>query len=253
MNLKTVYITNMPVECHILKGRLDSEGVTCFIFDENMVWVHPFRSVAIGGVKLKVPENQFVKAKQILQAIQTANLVDDSGTYSLDDAFNGAMEKENEILRIKSLLRHNPGLLDHPEKIEKPRLNEKELAQVVESEKTYLELLQKDKSPGFKELLYELTMLNFDALKNLRPNPTEYYREKEDVENFTHQTREFSIVNCPRCNSKNVRFDDAIDDKWDIPYLLLSMIIATPFPPIRHKYHCFSCGYNFKRKHRKHS
>ncbi|MFC0875516.1 DUF2007 domain-containing protein [Saccharicrinis sp. FJH2] len=249
MNLKTIHISNMPVECHILKGRLESEGIECYIFDENLVWVHPFRSVAIGGVKLKVPEDQYDKAKQVLQAIQDVNLVDETGSYAMEDAVNGAMEKEDEILHIKSILRHDPELLDQPEKIARKLVTDTELADLIIAEKQFLKLSHKDKTPSIGELIHELTDFNFDVLKNLRPNPTEYYLDKEDVENFTHQKKDFGIVSCPHCASKNVRFDDAIDYKWDIPYLFFSLITMVPFPPIRHKYHCFNCGKDFKVKH----
>lgn len=57
--LLTIFSSNIPVDCHILKGRLSTDGIDCFIFDEQIVWVDPFKAVAIGGVKLKVPSNQF--------------------------------------------------------------------------------------------------------------------------------------------------------------------------------------------------
>ena len=66
MELKTIYTSNTPVECYIIKGRLESEGLDCFIFDDNIIWVNPFRAVAVGGVKLKVPSVQVEFAEKIM-------------------------------------------------------------------------------------------------------------------------------------------------------------------------------------------
>ena len=64
--LITVYSSNIPIDCHILKGRLESEGIPCFIYDEQMICVHPFVAVAIGGVKLKVPFDKYFQSQKII-------------------------------------------------------------------------------------------------------------------------------------------------------------------------------------------
>jgi len=64
VKLETIFSSNIPVDCYILKGRLETDGFDCFVFDENIVWVHPFKAVAIGGVKLKVPSDQLILAQK---------------------------------------------------------------------------------------------------------------------------------------------------------------------------------------------
>ncbi|TPE43537.1 putative signal transducing protein [Pontibacter mangrovi] len=66
----TIATFNDLTEAHILKGRLEAEGILCFLGDEHIVGVQPFYSVAVGGVKLKVTEADVMEAKAILARIQ---------------------------------------------------------------------------------------------------------------------------------------------------------------------------------------
>jgi hypothetical protein len=102
IKLETLYRSNSPIDCHILKGRLECDGIDCFIFDENIVWVHPFRAVAIGGVKLKVPSDQLDLAKEILKQINKGYLFDENGKYEIANILHSEYEKQMEVLRIKS-------------------------------------------------------------------------------------------------------------------------------------------------------
>lgn len=68
--LVTIATFNELTEAHILKGRLEAEGILCFLGDEHIVGVQPFYSVAVGGVKLKVTEGDVMEAKSILSRIQ---------------------------------------------------------------------------------------------------------------------------------------------------------------------------------------
>lgn len=64
-----------PSEAYILRGKLESEGISCFIKDEFTVQSNPMYSNAVGGVKLQVQEVDLEKAIEILKA----------GGYTLDD------------------------------------------------------------------------------------------------------------------------------------------------------------------------
>lgn len=68
--LITIATCNELTEAHILKGRLEAEGILCFLGDEHIVGAQPFYAVAVGGIKLKVPENDVDEAKAILASIQ---------------------------------------------------------------------------------------------------------------------------------------------------------------------------------------
>ena len=143
IKLETIYSSNIPVDCHILKGRLESDGLNCFVFDENMVWVHPFKAVAIGGVKLKVPSDQFDLANERLKQIERGNLFDENGEYELNKIFHLEYNRQTEVLRIKSEIRKNPALLDKPNKFETSLLNQNEVDSIIDSEKEFQILLNK--------------------------------------------------------------------------------------------------------------
>lgn len=78
--LITVATCNELTEAYILKGRLEAEGILCFLGDEHIVGAQPFYAVAVGGIKLKVPENDVDEAKAILASIQAG-----SAAYILGD------------------------------------------------------------------------------------------------------------------------------------------------------------------------
>ena len=55
-----------PVEAHILKGKLESEGIAAAVFDENFSTIYPFAAQLTGGVHLKVRAEDLERAKEIL-------------------------------------------------------------------------------------------------------------------------------------------------------------------------------------------
>ena len=63
----TVLTFTFAHEVAIVRGRLESEGVTCFVQDELTAQIHPFYSNAIGGVKLQVRESDLNQALDILK------------------------------------------------------------------------------------------------------------------------------------------------------------------------------------------
>lgn len=63
----TVATFTYPHQSAILKGRLESEGIQCFIKDENIVNANPFYSNAVGGVKVQVRENDAERASEIVK------------------------------------------------------------------------------------------------------------------------------------------------------------------------------------------
>jgi hypothetical protein len=66
-NYITVLTFTYPYEVAIIRGRLESEGIECFVQDELTVQVHPFYSNAIGGVKLQVKASDLQQAVEILK------------------------------------------------------------------------------------------------------------------------------------------------------------------------------------------
>ena len=245
MELETVYSSNIPIDCHILKGRLEKEGIECQIYDENIVWVHPFKAVAIGGVKLKVPSGQSSQAKEILGLLKQEKLHDHMGEYEIHKVLEEEVSKENKIIELKAFFRENPKFLDNPGPHKPKWINQHTYQNLVEHERVFQK--QKNTTLNFnvKQFLYELFDFDRSVFSYLRTKPVEYYLEKELVEQYQFQKQNELSLSCPKCNSVNVAYGHAIDHKLDIIYLLLSILIS-PAPLVRKKYHCFNCRASFK-------
>jgi len=70
-NMKFVplqYFTNY-IDAHIVLGRLQEEGINCWLKDENTVTTNPIWTHALGGIKLMVAESQLARATQLLQQL----------------------------------------------------------------------------------------------------------------------------------------------------------------------------------------
>jgi len=250
--LETIFVSTYPVDCHVVKGRLETEGINCFVYDEHVVTAHPFRSVAVGGVKLKVPFEQKEKALTILQKVENNLLVDENGEYKIEEIFENEIERQNIILNLRKAIQKNPKLVDNKEQIDKilglKLFSENEKNEIILNEIEFNNLRNKKFKFSWKQFWYELFDFERDFFKYLRVKPNYYYLEKDILNSFVDNEigkLKESSVKCPKCNSLNVKFGQAIDNKYDILYLVLSLLIMTPFPPLRKKYHCFDCKHNF--------
>lgn len=58
-----------PLDAHILRGRLEAEGVECHLADEHIVAANWLYANAVGGVKLQVRREQVDAAAQILEQV----------------------------------------------------------------------------------------------------------------------------------------------------------------------------------------
>jgi hypothetical protein len=66
-----------PIEAEMLRGRLEAEGVPAMVADTLAYQINALK-LAIGGVRVMVPEAYLARAREILQA-------DARGDYALDD------------------------------------------------------------------------------------------------------------------------------------------------------------------------
>jgi hypothetical protein len=55
-----------PMLAHIIRTRLEANGIQCFIADENTISANPIYNQAVGGVKLKIFERDMQKCLDIL-------------------------------------------------------------------------------------------------------------------------------------------------------------------------------------------
>ena len=55
------------IPAHIALGRLEEEGINCWLQDENTATITPIFTNAIGGIKLMVADPHFSRASELLQ------------------------------------------------------------------------------------------------------------------------------------------------------------------------------------------
>ena len=55
-----------PMLAHIIRSRLEANGISCFIADENIIGANPLYNNAVGGLKLKVFEKDVERCREIL-------------------------------------------------------------------------------------------------------------------------------------------------------------------------------------------
>jgi predicted RNA-binding Zn-ribbon protein involved in translation (DUF1610 family) len=77
MGDNTNYIKFVPIwsydnyiPAHVAMGRLQEEGIECWLKDENTVTIDPLLSNAIGGIKLMTAEQDARRAWQLLKELE---------------------------------------------------------------------------------------------------------------------------------------------------------------------------------------
>ncbi|QDH78467.1 DUF2007 domain-containing protein [Echinicola soli] len=79
MKLITIDTLDNAVKAHLIKSKLESEGIPTFLHDEGMVTLYPVMSPALGGIKLKVPQHKAEEAMAILRKFDHQPVKDDKG------------------------------------------------------------------------------------------------------------------------------------------------------------------------------
>lgn len=64
--LVTVGAFIFPIDAYLLKTRLESEGIQCFLADDITSYIYWLWCLAIGGVKIKVKESDVELAAEVI-------------------------------------------------------------------------------------------------------------------------------------------------------------------------------------------
>ena len=64
---RTVAVFTYPAEAAVVKGKLESENIHVFLKDELVVATDPFATNALGGVKMQVQKEDYIKAMGIIE------------------------------------------------------------------------------------------------------------------------------------------------------------------------------------------
>lgn len=100
MGLITFKTFDNSIDAHILKIKLESEGITCFLFDEHMVSVNPLYSQLIGGIKLKINEADLTHAKNVvLELEQTPYTTEDEQVIACPKCQSVRIESGHRSMR----------------------------------------------------------------------------------------------------------------------------------------------------------
>jgi len=70
MELVTIKTFDNSIDSHIWKSKLESEGIRCYLFDENMVSLNLLYNISVGGIKLKINQTDFDKANKLIEEIE---------------------------------------------------------------------------------------------------------------------------------------------------------------------------------------
>lgn len=65
-------------EAHLARGRLVSEGIDAHLGDEHLTLANWEWRLAVGGIKLRVPDAHVERAQAVLRALE-------AGDYAIDD------------------------------------------------------------------------------------------------------------------------------------------------------------------------
>ena len=78
-DFETVARSYTPTDMHILRGRLEADGIRAFVIDDNINQTNSLLAVATGGVRLQVARSQAPEALRIIAEVKAGERVlDDS-------------------------------------------------------------------------------------------------------------------------------------------------------------------------------
>ena len=70
MSLRRIYETNSYSRAHVLKGKLESEGIPCYLFNEHRSASRSSAEARHGGIRLMINQDDWAQAHEILGAYE---------------------------------------------------------------------------------------------------------------------------------------------------------------------------------------
>ena len=65
-----------PIEAHIVRGRLECEGIVAFVSHEHHIWAKWSLSQALGGVKVQVASSNMERASSVISDINSGKFIE---------------------------------------------------------------------------------------------------------------------------------------------------------------------------------
>lgn len=88
MDFVTIARFSNSFDMHVVKGRLEADGITCFVRDEHTITANPMYDIALGGIKLQVQEKDVAAAQELLKDIH----YEDSGSMTTFNPYKKASQ-----------------------------------------------------------------------------------------------------------------------------------------------------------------
>ena len=97
MSLTTLRTFDNYVTAHIIKAKLETEGIRCVLMDENTVTMQWHMAMAIGGIKLKVANADVARANHILETTEKEAYAESQTVGFWDDEDIDQLDPNNRI------------------------------------------------------------------------------------------------------------------------------------------------------------
>ncbi|MFI4940234.1 MAG: hypothetical protein ACHP7O_07835 [Burkholderiales bacterium] len=78
-SFETVARSYTPTDMHILRGRLEADGIPAFVVDDNINQTNSLLAVATGGVRLQVASHYAQEAARIIAEVKSGNRALENG------------------------------------------------------------------------------------------------------------------------------------------------------------------------------
>ncbi len=113
MELITIRRFDNAIDAYIVKAHLEEKGITGYIFDEHIVTLVPLYNVGVGGIKLKISENDREKALEVLAELDRTPLTNQQdeaihcpncGSTELNSGFKSMRSPKGVLAAIVSFL-----------------------------------------------------------------------------------------------------------------------------------------------------
>ena len=75
--LKTIATTYEVFEAEFLRNHLEDEGFEVYLADENIVGAFNLLAPAVGGIKIRVPEDEADEAQEFVEKLRNAEIIYD--------------------------------------------------------------------------------------------------------------------------------------------------------------------------------
>lgn len=75
----TLKVFHNAIDAHLLRSKLESEGIRSVIINEHSSSIYPINNNSNGGIRLQINETDRERAVLILEDIESANYTDDNG------------------------------------------------------------------------------------------------------------------------------------------------------------------------------